>query len=391
MEYISTKEASAKWGISTIRITILANEGRIPGAKLMGKNWLIPVNATKPPERKSSRKKDAHKLEPVFSFPLYHFRPDWYSIQAEQFSQEQQILLQAETALLECRFADAYALAQSILSSPDDIVTEVGCLWTAGICCMALNKADDFSKIYLRLQMLLSQGFPYRDDLLPILYALKTYSEPISSFANNTIYKVDVHEQCIPLICLLAAYAQLSKEAMEAGTADITLLELNLRFLETTGAVVATEMMHCHLLGIYYLRHDMESSKRHAQEMVRLAFENKYYFPLVTYYRYFTSILAPVLALYPDEFQKNCKAMITQYEVNVTAFSGALNQHAVISKLTGADYPYIYAFLKGLTNAQVEKKLDVPSKEVIRMQRRICRKLGVKSKKELLEYLHNYM
>lgn len=92
MEYISTKEASAKWGISTIRITILANEGRIPGAKLMGKNWLIPVNATKPPERKSSRKKDANKKEPVFSFPLYHFRPDWYSIQAEQFSKEQQIL-----------------------------------------------------------------------------------------------------------------------------------------------------------------------------------------------------------------------------------------------------------------------------------------------------------
>ena len=30
MEYISTKEASAKWGISTTRITILANEGRIP-------------------------------------------------------------------------------------------------------------------------------------------------------------------------------------------------------------------------------------------------------------------------------------------------------------------------------------------------------------------------
>ena len=48
MEYITTKEASEKWGISTTRITILANQGRIPGAQRLGKSWLIPASATKP-------------------------------------------------------------------------------------------------------------------------------------------------------------------------------------------------------------------------------------------------------------------------------------------------------------------------------------------------------
>ena len=159
MEYISTKEAAAKWGISTTRITILANEGRIPGAKRIGRNWMIPASATKPVERKphqSKVSKDDTSEANDFSFPLYHFRADWNPMTKTQLSKQQQLLLTAETAVLECRFADAYPLLTSILNEPDDIVTEIGCLWNTGICCVAMNKSDEFSRIFLRLKLLLS-------------------------------------------------------------------------------------------------------------------------------------------------------------------------------------------------------------------------------------------
>lgn len=86
MEYITTKEASAKWGISPTRITIPANEGRIPGAYRLGRRWLIPASATKPKEFKPSRS-GANKIEPdTFSFPLYHLRPDWNSDKEAELS-----------------------------------------------------------------------------------------------------------------------------------------------------------------------------------------------------------------------------------------------------------------------------------------------------------------
>ena len=100
MEYISTKEASKKWGISPIRITLLANEGRIPGAYRLGKSWLIPATATKP-ERKKANRSNSTKKEP--------------------------------------------------------------------------ENSEDFSKAFLRLQMLLAADFPHRDDLAIILDCLKTY------------------------------------------------------------------------------------------------------------------------------------------------------------------------------------------------------------------------
>ena len=48
MKYISIKETSEKWGISTRRIQILCKEDRIPGAFHVGNSWAIPDNAEKP-------------------------------------------------------------------------------------------------------------------------------------------------------------------------------------------------------------------------------------------------------------------------------------------------------------------------------------------------------
>ena len=48
MEYLSISQTAEKWGISTRRIQILCNEGRIPGAMRIGSVWAIPENAEKP-------------------------------------------------------------------------------------------------------------------------------------------------------------------------------------------------------------------------------------------------------------------------------------------------------------------------------------------------------
>ena len=48
MKYISTSEAAEKWGLSSRRIVVLCNEGRIEGAQKAGATWIIPENAEKP-------------------------------------------------------------------------------------------------------------------------------------------------------------------------------------------------------------------------------------------------------------------------------------------------------------------------------------------------------
>ena len=48
MHYISVSEASKKWNISVRSVRNYCAEGRVNGAILVGKSWLIPEGAEKP-------------------------------------------------------------------------------------------------------------------------------------------------------------------------------------------------------------------------------------------------------------------------------------------------------------------------------------------------------
>lgn len=391
MEYITTKEASIKWNISTSRITLLANEGRIPGAYRLGKSWLIPASATKPEPRKANHSGLAKKEADDFSFPLYHFRPDWSYIRENRLSEQQKRLLTAETAVLECRFNDAYPILEEILKSPDDIVTEIGCLFNAGICCIGLDKPNDFTRFFIRLQVLLSKDIPHHDDLVVIYDILKTYIESLDSTSHNYAFNTDIHEQAIPLACLQTSYVHLAKEAINPGSADTTLMELILRFLSNTSAVVAMELMHCHLLDIYLLRKKMDDVEKHAKAIVKIAFETNYYFPLVTYYRFNAQVFSPILEMYPKDFRDHCYMLISEYEKNNDAFFAFFNEHSIFANITKAEYPYVQGVFMGLTNATIAENLGVSQQTVKRRLSEIYEKLDVSTKKELIEYIYKYM
>lgn len=393
MEYITTKEASAKWGITTARITILAKEGRIPGIRRVGRNWLIPTNAAKPPELKANHSgtpRKEQKPNDVF-FPFYHFRPDWNEAKEAELTEQQRSLLLAETAVLECRCTDALPVLEGILRAPDDIYIEIGSLWHATMCCIALNRFEDFSRLYLRIQLLFSQDFPHRDDLAIMLDALKTYVDTMDSSVKNTAIPTNIHHQMLPMACILKGYLLLARETMKPGSADTALLELNLHFLETTTAAVAVEMVHCHLLGIYSLRQNAAEAERHAKAIVKIAYENKIYSPLISYYGYNVPAFAPVLAEYPEEFQKLCIDLSSQYEKNYSSFISSLNEKAALSKINEAELPYVFTIMMGLSNSSIAKKLGVHPQTVNNKITKLCKKLGVKDKKELREYLLNDM
>lgn len=55
MNYMTLKEASEKWGISSRQINYYCTDGRISGAVKMAGVWLIPKDAEKPTDR---RRKD---------------------------------------------------------------------------------------------------------------------------------------------------------------------------------------------------------------------------------------------------------------------------------------------------------------------------------------------
>lgn len=67
MDYISTLEAAARWGVSLRNVQRLLRENRIPGAKKYSGAWLLPADAQKPLDPRIARNRG--KGTPPYSFP----------------------------------------------------------------------------------------------------------------------------------------------------------------------------------------------------------------------------------------------------------------------------------------------------------------------------------
>lgn len=58
MEYLTSAECAEKWNVSQRWVAIYCKKGRIEGAVLIGRMWLIPVEAEKPNDPRKVRKMD---------------------------------------------------------------------------------------------------------------------------------------------------------------------------------------------------------------------------------------------------------------------------------------------------------------------------------------------
>ena len=60
MDYMTLREASEKWGVSSRQINYYCVEGRIPGAVKMAGVWLLPKEANKPTDRRRKKRGDGY-------------------------------------------------------------------------------------------------------------------------------------------------------------------------------------------------------------------------------------------------------------------------------------------------------------------------------------------
>lgn len=58
MNFLTTAEQAKVWNISQRRVAILCKEGRVEGAMLKGKTWLISEGVEKPIDPRKERKSE---------------------------------------------------------------------------------------------------------------------------------------------------------------------------------------------------------------------------------------------------------------------------------------------------------------------------------------------
>ena len=84
LSYMSAKEAAEKWNISQRRVSVLASENRINGAMMVGNMWIIPSNAEKPIDKRTSKKTDNEKCKKrLFEITIEEMVSETFKVWAE--------------------------------------------------------------------------------------------------------------------------------------------------------------------------------------------------------------------------------------------------------------------------------------------------------------------
>ena len=72
MGFICAREAADRWGISQRRVAVLCSENRIANATMVGNMWIIPDDAEKPIDARSTRynESDEKGVKPFWTAPF---------------------------------------------------------------------------------------------------------------------------------------------------------------------------------------------------------------------------------------------------------------------------------------------------------------------------------
>lgn len=68
LSYMTANEAAEKWGISHRRVITLCNENRVPDAAMLGNMWIIPMEATKPIDGRTTRYEKSAMAKPFLKW-----------------------------------------------------------------------------------------------------------------------------------------------------------------------------------------------------------------------------------------------------------------------------------------------------------------------------------
>lgn len=68
LAYMTANDAAEKWGISHRRVITLCNENRIPDVAMLGKMWIIPIDATKPADGRTTQYDKKNPAKPFIKW-----------------------------------------------------------------------------------------------------------------------------------------------------------------------------------------------------------------------------------------------------------------------------------------------------------------------------------
>jgi len=389
MKYLSTAEASGRWGISTQRITILAKEGRIPGATQIGMRWLIPEDATKPIDGRTKAVKPSLSNEPYFRYPTFEGR-EIRSI-SPPLSQEEIQLKEAMESFHACRFEEAVRLLGDLPERTEDRYLRINALRLAGICSVLTCDSERFLDCYGKLTNELQQDFPRKCEMQSLIHELDALLGDSSYFAEEfrieTGYKY--HESYLPHLAALCTISLFFSNRKGLSREFMKSYEVNCAIFDTTENYLDSQTMHLYLGCVYAMQGEEADAKIHLHRALETAEKYGLYYGIATEFYYMENAFSPALHDFSEKFVSRLRACSDDIHRRYKKFMEVTRRNSIFTLLRHKEYIFVLYAGQGLTNKEVAEKLQLSERTVSKRYGEIYNMFSIKNKQELVDLIIN--
>lgn len=415
MNKLTVQEVARKWGVSARQVQALCQKGKIHGAMLFGKTWMIPADAQRPMDGRSKAARAA-KEELSVSQPLIRKSPfldmtDLYNtpgtadkvVESLADHPEAQQLFAAEIAYSRGEIDRVYGRAKQILEQESGFYAMIagGML----LALVAMWKGD--VKLWQQAKRHIYDA-PWKDendrDIITLSIASTDLSIRNTKDFPDWFYRgrfehlpADAHPAArVFYIKYLLIYAQ----EMAAGAfhlEDMTKLGLMrahpfiMEPMIAQAVVEKTVMVEIYLRLLcaitYHQTGDDTNATFHLDRAIKICLADGLYGPLVEHRRQLGLFLDDRLALMDANALKKVKALHKQLHAGWTKLHNAVLERTVQESLTIREREVARLAAYGLTNAEIGRQLGLSSHTVNSLLNTAKNKIGVENRAELGRYI----
>ena len=395
MDFISSKAAAEKWGVSLRNVQRLLTEKRIPGAKRYGNYWMIPADAKKPEDPRRERKQSPSrpfetlpKRSPLLTMTTLYRKPGSGDAVAKSLKSdpEAHTLFCGQLAYLRGDISGAEILLRELPYTQERPDLLVGTAFLHSLCALYQGRVAEWTDARQKVEKMacLCEKEAMRRDFWLGNFDLELYD--IDSFPA---WFCEGEFEHLPADCFpMARYAYMKYHMLHTMKSDAALITkpfISQNILD--GALVSE--IYCRLmLAVGY--HEQGAPLK-AAEQIDIAFSlarpDRLYAPFAEYRDNLETLLDDRLNQTDKEAAKTVKELNLQLSRGWTKLKREIHGMVNTTELTQQEHYAAKLAAKGLTNAEISGRMSVSVNTVRGYISEAIGKTGAGSRKELSRFL----
>lgn len=406
---MSVQEAAVKWNLSLRRVQALCSQGRVEGAEVFGKSWMIPADAPRPVDGRSKTMRTEKENEnpmprksPNLSMTDLYNTPGSAAKVSKmlQGNPRAQRRFDAGIAYSRGQIDKVYEYAKQFLANQSGFYAVLGAGMLLSFC--AVWRGD--LQLWNEARRHITKA-PCRTDADHDMVALTLttmdstvfdYSKYSDWFERGSFERLPADSHPVAKVfyakyLYMAAYAVASRQITVEGLQGLTLMRMIPNTMEpmiAQAVVDKTVIPEIHLrlwcATAYHNSGQDDLAIFHIDKAIALARPDRLLGTLAEHWRQLDNLLAQRLVLADESLVKPTRELYRQFVSGQAALGSRIRNRKIASNLSTREQEVAKLIAFGFTNRQVAKTIGVGETTVKTVVRNIMQKTGLESREDFV-------